>query len=129
MSVGLDKFANRLLYPILWTLPGSMLESSFTTKDLGITGGLTSLIGADSYSLFKYPIENIHPILCIHDNAPFMPISCFTFSHSAKLELTMGANPQSISIKTQQDLDTICHKLCHQVLHEFLNLTLSRSTK
>lgn len=120
---GLDKFMKLVMLPLMWTIPVFVLDSAMTTKDPGIGAGLTSLIGGDNYSLLDSNVEAIHPFLAIHDNNIFIPLSCFTFSHSGKLEVTFGAHPSVF--KKQQSLDKFCHKLCH---NEY-NLLLSRNSE
>lgn len=89
---------------------------------MGIGGGLTSLIGADSYNFMGYPVKSVHPILATHDINPFLPLSCFTFSHGGKMELSMGANPRSL-FRHQKILDRITKQLCHNELENFINGT------
>ncbi len=122
ITSGLDKFTKSIVLPFLWTLPGSFVENSLGSKDMGIGGGLTSLIGADSYNFMGFPVRSIHPILATHDINPFLPLSCFTFSHGGKMELSMGANPRSL-FRNQKTLDKIAKQLCHDELEKFINVT------
>lgn len=120
LNSGLDKFTKSIVLPFIWTLPGSFLENSLGTKDMGIGGGLTSLIGADSYNFMGFRVKSVHPILATHDINPFLPLSCFTFSHGDKMELSMGANPRSI-FRNQRTLDRIAKQLCQDELEKFIN--------
>lgn len=118
--LGLDRLMMSVMLPTMWTMPVYLLERSMTRNDPGFGAGLTSLIGGDNYSLLGCTVEGIHPFLAIHDNNPFIPLSCFMFSHSGKMEVTLGAHPSVF--KNQEDLNSLCHKLCH---NEY-NLLLSR---
>lgn len=103
-------------------MPTNILASAFTS-DPGMPAAMTNLLGGSCYELLGRRITNVHPIWYSHDNAPFVPLAFFSFSHSDYLELTMCANPHSISISGQCGVDTISHKICHTVLDKFIELT------
>ncbi|XP_037032515.1 uncharacterized protein LOC119071658 isoform X1 [Bradysia coprophila] len=90
--------------------------------DMGAANNLVTGIGADTYNLLGCPVERVHPLLGIPDNMPYVPLSCFTFSHSGRMEVVLGANPQSI-FQNKQRLDLITHKLMHDELKDLLSLT------
>lgn len=124
-DTGMDKFLKRTMVRVFKLLPApfmaSVLQPSNAT-DMGAASNLVTGIGADAYSLLGCPVERIHPLLGIPDNMPYVPLSCFTFSHSGRMEIVLGANPQSI-FRNKERLDLIAHKLMHDELKHILSVT------
>lgn len=124
-DIGLDKFLKLTLVQTVKLLPVRIASSLLTPSnatDMGAASNLINGIGADTYSLLGCPVERIHPILGIPDNMPYVPLSCFTFSHSGRMEVALGANPQSI-FHDKKRLDLISHKLMHDEFEHILSVT------
>ncbi|KAG4071974.1 hypothetical protein HA402_006135 [Bradysia odoriphaga] len=124
-DIGMDKFLKLSIVPVIKLIPVKLMStllSPSNTTDKGFANFLATGIGADAYTLLGCPIERVHPLLGIPDNMPYVPLSCFTFSHSGRMEVVLGANPQSI-FQNNQRLDLITHKLMHDELKDLLSLT------
>lgn len=124
-DIGMDKFLKLTMVQVVKLLPIRVIASVLTPSnatDMGAASNLITGIGADTYSLLGCPVERIHPLLGIPNNMPYVPLSVFTFSHSGRMEVVLGANPQSI-FENKQRLDLICNELMHDELKHVLSVT------
>ncbi|CAL8143428.1 unnamed protein product [Orchesella dallaii] len=119
-GLGLDKFIGRIMQPLMWTMPRFFVEKA-TADDVGAGGGLTSLVGAEEgYTFLGNEVTNVHPFIAVPDNNPWLALSCFSFSHKGRMELTFGAHPSVFG--DQGKLNYLCQKLFHDEFYGFLQM-------
>lgn len=118
---GLDKILNGVVPGLVWTAPACILDKMMGSREFkGPSAFLSSMVGVEeTYELLGCPVKNIHWCLAAPDTVPTVPLSCFTFSHGGKMELTLAANPHSI-FRNKETLDKICKKFVHEEIEEFL---------
>lgn len=120
LTQGLDRFGTRIMNNMLWLFPASWLDRMISA-DMGIGGALTTIPAGNGYKLLGVPVKHIHALLIGLDNVPYCPISVYTISQGDYMEITLGANAQTI-LKNQETLDLICQKYLNE---EFVNLSSS----
>ncbi len=106
----------------VWTAPAYFMERTARSPEMGmgLTGALSSMVGADHYELLGCKAKNINWCLGAHDIVPVIPLSCFTFAHGGKMELTVGANPHSL-LGGKVNLDRICKECVHEEIKGLWN--------
>ncbi|OXA52009.1 hypothetical protein Fcan01_13876 [Folsomia candida] len=119
-EAGLQKVAVNYLFPFAWLFPQFMAEKVLQKDRIGFNLGLTSLVGANKYEFLGQRIKMIYPLLTLIDSHPFTVFSWFTFSHSDKVDITLGAASDlfpcrnSLSKITEDYFHTEFRNLCLQ---------------
>jgi len=93
LECGITHLGFKFLFPLIGMFPLSIRNKMFG-EDMGTVGGYSVSVGGDNYKLLGNEITRINSVIALFDVIPTLPISILSFSHSDKMEITIGGNPQ-----------------------------------
>jgi len=121
-SLHLDKFMKNVLLPFIWLLPTKLVSLLYSSRNPQFQIGLTSIIGCENqHSFCGSKISKIYPLLCFPDNNPLFPITCFTFSHTNQLNVTIAVDTKFLQIDKKclhRWVNVLMLKTINSLLHE-----------